>query len=130
MRTLTQSIICHLLRSAQYLPDKFKGKTVLQTVEAFSLLSSLIMVFFLFLDLNIFWIAYIAAFFLGIRFPLLFPSFRILIREAVKKENLTNAIALETGSFQLGKILGPIEQRKIHSTCGLAHFHGQPPASY
>ena len=91
-----------------HLADKFKGKTVLQTVEAFSLLSSLIMVFFLFLDLNIFWIAYIAAFFLGIRFPLLFPSLRILIREAVKKENLTNAIALETGSFQLGKILGPV----------------------
>ena len=91
-----------------FLADKFKGKIVLQNVEAFSFLSSLILAVFLFLDLNIFWIAYIGGFFIGTRFPLMFPSFRILIREIVKRENLANAIALETGSFQLGKILGPI----------------------
>ncbi len=91
-----------------YLADKFKEKIVLQGVEAFSLLSSLTIVVFLFLDSNIIWVAYIGGFFIGIRFPLIFPSFRILIRKEVKKETLTNAIALETASFQLGKVLGPI----------------------
>ena len=91
-----------------HLPSKFQEKTILQTVEGLSLLSSLAIAVFLFVDLNTVWIAYIGGFFVGIRFPLIFPSFRILVRKEVKKENLTNAIALETASFQLGKVLGPI----------------------
>ena len=91
-----------------HLASKFQEKIILQTVEGFSLLSSLAIAVFLFLDLNTVWIAYIGGFFVGIRFPLIFPSFRILVRKEVKKENLTNAIALETASFQLGKVLGPI----------------------
>ena len=91
-----------------HLPSKFQEKRILQTVAGLSLLSSLAIAVFLFVDLNTVWIAYIGGFFVGIRFPLIFPSFRILVRKEVKKENLTNAIALETASFQLGKVLGPI----------------------
>ena len=71
-----------------HLPSKFQEKRILQTVEGLSLLSSLAIAVFLFVDLNTVWIAYIGGFFVGIRFPLIFPSFRILVRKEVKKENL------------------------------------------
>jgi MFS family permease len=118
--TLTDSpLLLGLVGTIQFLPvtffslfagvvvDKFPKKKILLITQSFSMVLAFILSFLAFTGKVQYWHIIILAFLLGLNNTLDMPTRQSFVVEVVGKKDLMNAIALNSATFNLARIVGP-----------------------
>ncbi len=89
------------------LADKYQRRNILILTQFLSLFPALIIGLLIQADLIKIWHIALASLFLGIAGAFYIPARQVFITEIVKKEMITSAIAMQSISFNIARIIGP-----------------------
>ncbi len=104
--------------------DRISRKTILILTQSLMMLLALILAILTFLQIVQAWHIIILAFFLGLANAFDAPARQAFLLELVDKENIMNAIALNSTMFNSARVLGPAAAGLIYAAFGPAWCFG------